>query len=86
MILDKLNMFADAQALPTAGTGTYNVGDQLDLGDVRDIGRGRPPLYLVIEVLQAVTSGGSATVQFELVSDSQTPPRTDGTSDNIHYQ
>jgi hypothetical protein len=70
MWLDELNEFADALALSTAGTGIANVGDIIDLGagskplnDIAD-------LYLVITIDTAVTSGGAATVQFLLVSDS----------------
>lgn len=70
MWLDELAEFADALALSTAATGIANVGDIIDLGagakplyDIADI-------YLVITVDTAVTSGGSATVQFLLVSDS----------------
>jgi hypothetical protein len=70
MWLDELNEFADALALSTAATGIANVGDIIDLGagskplnDIAD-------LYLVITIDTAVTSGGAATVQFLLVSDS----------------
>lgn len=68
MILDKLNEFADATALSTTGTATLNIGNQIDLsvasmdlGAINDI-------YCVVEVDTAITSTGSATVDFRLVS------------------
>ena len=86
MIIDKSNQFASAVALNTGASGSYyNHGDVIDIRDLRDIGRGRPVLYLVILITTTVTSGGSATVQFVLASDSQQPLRTDGTSENIHF-
>ncbi len=85
MIMDKLSEFCDAVAASTAGTGTYALGSQYDLGvATRDIGQGQP-LYLVISVDTAFTSGGSATVQFQLVSDAQDPPAADGT-ETIHIE
>src|SRR5881397_2881369 len=95
MIIDKSSQFASAVALSTAGTGIANHGDVIDqqalggatgTGNLRDIGRGQPGLYLVVLITTTVTSGGSATVQFILGSDSQQPLRTDGTSENIHVQ
>lgn len=66
MILDERNEFADATALDTGGTGRVLVGDVIDLGAVsQDIGNGQP-LYAVIQVDTAVTSGGSATVSLRL--------------------
>lgn len=85
MIKDALAQFCNALPLPTSGTGYFNVGDVIDLSVIRDIGRGKPPIYLVTIVNIAFTSGGAATVQFALVSDSVNPPRTDGTSENLHY-
>lgn len=85
MMKDTLGQFCSALALPTSGTGYFNVGDQIDTSIIRDIGRGKPPIYLVTLVNVAITSGSSATVQFILASDSVTPPRTDGTSENLHY-
>ena len=84
MILDERNEFADATALDTSGTGRVLVGDVMDLGAAsRDIGLGEP-LYLVIQVDTAVTSGGSATVSFELASDAQAAIATDGSA-TVHY-
>lgn len=84
MIIDKYNEFADAVALGTSGTGRQLVGSQIDLGSVaRDIGNGQQ-LYLVIQVDTTVTSGGSATVQFELVSDASAAIATNGTA-SVHF-
>lgn len=84
MILDERNEFADATALSTAGTGRALVGDVIDLGGTsQDIGNGQQ-LYLVIQVDTAVTSAGSATVQFELASDASASIATDGTA-SVHY-
>jgi len=83
MILDELCEFADATALSTAATGRAVVGDQIPLSVVGDIGAG-DPIYLVIEVDTAVTSGGAATVSFELVSDATAALATDGSS-TIHF-
>ena len=79
MILDERNEFADATALSTAATGRALVGDVIDLGASGDIGNGEP-LYLVVQVDTAVTSGGSATVSFELASDAQAAIAVDGSA------
>jgi hypothetical protein len=84
MILDERNEFADATALGTSGTGRALVGDVIDLGAVsRDVGNGEP-VYLVIQVDTAVTSGGSATVSFELASDAAAAIATDGSA-SVHF-
>lgn len=85
MIMDELLEFADATALSTAGTGLAAVGDVIDLGATpQDFGNGQP-LYLVIQVDTAVTSGGSATVAFQLVSDAGSTLAADG-SETLHYE
>ena len=79
MIMDELLEFADATALSTAGTGLAAVGDVIDLGATpQDLGNGRQ-MYLVIQVDTAVTSAGSATVSFQLVSDGASTLAADGT-------
>lgn len=87
MILDELNEFADAAVVPTTGTGRLRVGDEVDLGvktgNNRDIGNGEE-LFLVIQVDTAFTSGGAATVSFELVSDAQVPITVNAT-ETIHF-
>lgn len=86
MILDELTEFLDATALNTGAAGTYLIGDVIDTthASIRDLGDGEE-LYLVIQVTTAVTSGGAATVQFQLASDAQAAIATDGSA-TIHYQ
>ena len=84
MIMDELLEFADATALSTAGTGLAAVGDVIDLGATpQDLGNGRQ-MYLVIQVDTAVTSAGSATVSFQLVSDGAATLAANGT-ETLHY-
>lgn len=83
MILDERNEFADATALSTAATGRALVGDVIDLGAADQLGNS-DGLYLVIQVDTDVTSGGSATVSFELASDAQAAIATDGTA-TVHF-
>ena len=79
MIIDSRGEFADAETLATA-TGRALVGDVVDLGAAsRDVGEGET-LYLVVQVDTAVTSAGSATVDFELVSDAAAAIATDGSA------
>lgn len=82
MLLDELLEFCDATALNTGAAGTYLVGDVVDLGaGSPDPGAGNgEPIYFVITIDTAVTSGGSATVQFILASDAQAAIATDGSA------
>lgn len=68
MILDERTEFCDATALNTGAAGSYLIGDVVDLGVARDLG-GDQAEYLVITVDTTATSGGSATGQFNLVTD-----------------
>ena len=79
MLLDERTEFCDATALNTGGAASYLLGDVIDLQVARDIGQGEP-LWLVITVDTAATSGGSATGQFTLASDAQAAIATDGTA------
>lgn len=80
MILDTLNTLASRVALATAGTGRQVIADQIDLRLVAsNIGAGKP-VYIVVQVNNAVTSGGAATVDFEVVSDATAALATDGSS------
>jgi hypothetical protein len=79
MILDEKTEFADATALSTVGTGIANFGDVIDSSVARDLGTGET-LYLVIQVTTAVTSGGAATVAFQVVSDATGTIATDGSA------
>lgn len=67
MIIDRLNTFANALALSTAAPATAQFGDIIDLNAAGDA-YGKE-LYLIIQVSTAVTSAGSATVQFKLETD-----------------
>lgn len=84
MIMDKRLEFADATSLNTGGAGSYLIGDQPDLYPdlTGDVGQGQP-VYLIITVDTAVTSGGSATVSFTLASDSTAA--IDTASSTKHY-
>lgn len=82
MIFDSRQEFADAVAL-TLAAGTNNVGNCADLSTnslntTRDIANGEQ-VYLIGTVDTDITSGGTATLQFALVSDSSAPPNTGGT-------
>jgi len=79
MIMDDRVEFADATSNGAPNNSTVNVGDIVDTTVIRDIGMGQP-VYLVVTVDTAVTSGGAATVAFLLVSDSTTTIATDGTA------
>lgn len=82
MILDERGEFCDATALNTGAAGSYLIGDVIDTQNdgINDV----DGLYLVIQVDTAVTSGGSATVQFHLASDAGATIATDGTA-TYHY-
>lgn len=68
MIFDSRLEVADAATLSTAGAGTYTLTNAIDTGSVsRDLGNGEP-LYLVITVDTDITSGGTATLYYSLVS------------------
>lgn len=77
MLFDKRTTFAESTAIG-GSTGRRLVGDVIDLGNARDIGVSDIWLYLLVAV--SATSGGSATVQFELASDAQAAIATDGSA------
>ncbi len=80
MIIDKRTELADANTLATA-TGTNNEADQeidLSITSPGELGNGQP-VYVVVTVDTAITSGTSSGVYFQLVSDSSTTIATDGT-------
>lgn len=83
MILDERNEFADATALSTAATGLALVGDVIDLGTdgINEV----DGIDLFVTVDTAVTSAGSATVEFQLVSDAQAAIAVDGSA-TVHYK
>lgn len=85
MIIDKRTEFADAAALNTGAAGVYRIGNVIDLEKTGlDLGQGEP-LYLVISVDTAATSGGSATAAFSLASDAQAAIATDGSA-TVHFK
>jgi hypothetical protein len=83
MILDERSEFADATALDTQGTGKVLIGDVMNLGAAKqNLGVGEP-LYWVVEVTTAITSGGGPVVYFHLASDAQAAIAVDGSA-SIH--
>ena len=79
MWIDESMEFADATSVGAPNNTTVNVGDVMDTGAVaRDLGNGEP-FYLVIQVVSAITSGGSATVRFKLATDAASTLEVDGT-------
>lgn len=83
MILDERSEFADATALSTAATGLALVGDVIDLGTdgINEV----DGIDLFVTVDTAITSAGSATVEFQLVSDAQAAIAVDGSA-TVHYK
>lgn len=65
MFVDKQLELSDAQAETTVAA--HDSTNYIDMGAIGDANR---PLYAVIQVAAAVTSGGAATVQFKIISDS----------------
>jgi hypothetical protein len=85
-ILDKRTEFADAVTLNTGAAGTYNIGDQIDLGLAgRGIGEPGDQLYLVLQVATGIGAGSAGTVQFLLSSDDSATLATNATQ-SIHLQ
>jgi hypothetical protein len=82
MIFDSRLEFADAATLATA-VGTANLTNVIDtstnaLNATRDLGNGEQ-LYLIITVDTDITSGGTGTLAFQLVSDSAAAIAVNGT-------
>lgn len=68
MLIDERTTFAWETTIPTA-TGAAKFGEVIDL-TAEDTNQGEGyPLYLVILITTAMTSSGSATIKFELVTD-----------------
>jgi len=88
MILDSRTEFADAVALNTGAAGTYLIGSQIDTGGGLPVGgdgiNDLEGLYFVVQVDTSAGSGGSATGQFQLVSDAQAAIATDGSA-TVHF-
>jgi len=82
MIMDERSEFCDKLSV-AAAAGTALVGDVMDLGaNVKNIGRGTQ-LYLVVTVTTTFTSGGAATVNIQLCSDSTADLNT---SPTVHWE
>ena len=79
MYLDNNLEFADALAVGTPNNTTVTLGEIIDLDIAREIGAGQP-VFLVIQVTTALTSGGAAFIKAKIVSDSTTTIATDGTA------
>jgi len=84
MILDERTEFADNVVIPTA-LGRAIFGDTVDMSVARNVGSPPKPLYLVIQITEAVLSAGAATVAFELVTDAQAPVLVDGSA-TVHWR
>lgn len=65
MILDKENLFSDAQAV-TATAPSTNV---IDLGAVRDVGKGNELELLIAVTTTVLAAGGASTTTFSLQTD-----------------
>jgi hypothetical protein len=87
MIIDtSLEVSQGSGNLSFAGTGLQLVANQVDLGlPQRDMGPGAGDLYLVVEVVNTITSAGAATVEFQLVSDAQPSIAVDGSA-SVHVK
>lgn len=85
MILDERTEFADATSVGTPNNTTVNVGDIINTEVARNIGNSGRQLYLVIQVVAAITSGGAATVSFLLSSDGTSTIAVDG-NQTIHWE
>lgn len=68
MIMDERTEFADAVSV-AAGAGTANIGDQIPLSDLRDIGNGQPIYLVITTATEIITGGDPGTIQFRLCSD-----------------
>lgn len=91
MILDERTEFADATSMINNAGATYVLGDVIDISNAAAVTDGIndvDELYLVIGIdTDVAASGGAATVQFKLVSDSTaaltSAPTTHWSSDAI---
>jgi hypothetical protein len=66
MILDTLLQFSDSQAVTSTGANAST--NIIDLGAVRDLGV-TDGIWVEVLVSEAVTSGGSGTVDFQIQTD-----------------
>lgn len=83
MIMDKRTEFADAVSV-AVGASTINLGDQIDLSILEDIGNGQP-VYLILTCDTGIITGGAAgTILFRLVSDNTASIAVDGSA-TVHW-
>ncbi len=68
MISDKRTTFCEGVALNTGAAGTYTLGDQIDIGNVRDLGGDQAPLLVIQVGAAGINAAGAGTVQFKLTS------------------
>lgn len=79
MITDENLEFASSFALPTTGIGTFFPSDAAEVDPaIQSTGCGG--LSLVIQISETVTSGGAASVEFILASDSTGNIAVDGSA------
>lgn len=85
MMLDAYNLMANATAA-SAAAGTALIGSQIDMRKTvpRSGSNTRRPLFY-LTITTTFTSGGSATVEFILASDSTAAVATDGTA-SYHWR
>lgn len=82
-IMDKTLEFCDSVNV-AAAAGTALRGDVIQLpANIRNLGEGGRPLYLVIAVETSFASAGAATVQFQLATDATASIATDGTASEV---
>lgn len=78
MLIDKLNLLADAQAVTATALSTNVIDINHAANPLKDLGNGKD-LYLVITCSESATAVGSATVTFTLESDSTSDLATSAT-------
>ena len=81
MLIDYNAQFCDADTI-TATVANAIVGDVYDTGSApttKNLDAAKP-MYLVVSIDEAVTSGGDATVEFTLLSDSTADLATSATT------
>jgi len=88
MILDERTEFADDVAVTVTADVTNNIGDQIPLSVARDLGTpgsDASGMQIVFQVTEAFTSGGAATVAFQVASDASAAIAVDG-SQSVHVR
>lgn len=76
MLMDKQNLFSDAQVLTTGATSSTLSTNTIDLGAAGTIPLGGSPIYdigrgeavdLLVQVVTTITSGGAGTLRAEVI-------------------